>query len=110
MNEKTLTALRGSIEKWRAIADGTREDRGSVDCPLCIAFPSSFCDGCPVAQAGHPRCRGTPYTDEWRTLLPNDGDLQKTYGPAGIRAISDRAKAAARKEVAFLESLLPRQL
>lgn len=69
-NAATLDALRGSIAKWEAIVDGTGEDNGWKNCPLCLLFnnrsgeiTNKYCRGCPVADAGHTRCDHTPYAD-----------------------------------------------
>jgi hypothetical protein len=42
MDEKTLEALKGSIRKWEAIVDGTGEDDGADNCPLCHMFARPF--------------------------------------------------------------------
>lgn len=33
-----MTALLGSVEKWRRIEAGEIGDRGSANCPLCETF------------------------------------------------------------------------
>lgn len=38
MNSRTLKALKGSIRKWERICNGTGEDRGPRNCPLCELF------------------------------------------------------------------------
>lgn len=64
MDDRTLAALCGSIAKWEAIVDGTGEDRGTSNCPLCHEFYNNDCVGCPVSAAtGKSRCDGTPYED-----------------------------------------------
>lgn len=101
MKKETLTALRGSIEKWEKICEGTGTDQGADNCPLCQLFNKandSNCRGCPVAIAGYKGCHGSPYTEwtKYRTLTP-DGWVIKTL---------DAATAAA-AELSFLRSLLP---
>lgn len=97
MDERTLTALKGSILKWEAIVAGTGTDDGAANCPLCQLFhpsPSSEikrghdCAGCPVQDAtGLSHCEGSPY-DEW--------------------AHEDRHEPEdAEAELKFLRSLLP---
>lgn len=64
MDKRTLTALRGSIAKWKAIVEGFGLDDGAVNCPLCKLFNEfpHFCQGCPVsAEAGGRGCKNTPY-------------------------------------------------
>ena len=66
MSPEVLAALRGSIEKWQGIVDGTVEDRGPMNCPLCLMFNPSViqgadraagCAGCPVKlKTGHDFC------------------------------------------------------
>lgn len=72
MDERTLTALKGSIAKWEGIVAGTVENRGFHNCPLCARFhPEAtnrsyrgphVCEGCPVKdKTGKSLCRGSPY-------------------------------------------------
>lgn len=99
MNAKTLKALKGSIAKWQAIVAGTGEDHGPDNCPLCQLFndlPHGGCGGCPVAErTGLDGCAGTPY-QAWDDLF-------------GVKADTPELKKAARAELAFLKSLLPRK-
>jgi hypothetical protein len=96
MPPETLTALQGSIAKWQAIVDGTGVDNGAENCPLCQLFHADFrtdeefgCSGCPVSEAGHHGCGGTPYD---------------AYSHARTEG---KEREAAVKELAFLKSLLP---
>lgn len=104
MDDKTLSALRGSISKWRAIVDGTGADEGASNCPLCEAFYDNededveICFGCPVAQARMIECGDTPYWI-WRELFGRH-DFP-------LRAKTTYQKAAAQAELDFLISLLP---
>lgn len=102
MNKETLVALQGSIDKWENIVNGKGVDSGWQNCPLCEKFMDEIgCFGCPVAKAGHPLCRNTPYTD-WTNAaaLTDDGDL--ILG-------SDESKHYAAAELRFLKSLLPKR-
>ena len=99
MNPDTLEALRESIAKWDKIAAGKERSEGMDNCPLCEKFALhvsrlSCCRGCPVANAGHPACEGTPYDD----FVNVSGD-----GYATTKAEKD----AAQREAAFLRFLLP---
>lgn len=99
MDEVTLTALKGSITKWQHIVDGTGRDKGPDNCPLCQIFHSMFrvddepcCNGCPVAAAVNAAgCEGTPYADFVRVET------------------EEEMIAAAKRELAFLISLLPKE-
>ena len=95
MDDRTLEALKASIEKWRGheTADDPREVRlESGYCPLCQIFRLNGCVRCPVYNyTGQDYCRGTPFHD-----------VDK-YGPP------DKFRAAARAEREFLESLLPKE-
>lgn len=96
MDERTLTALRGSIEKWRKIVAGTGKDLGCDDCPLCGLFlgnrdGSLDCTGCPVRGAtANDGCHGLPYMTMW---MGADDEREQ--------------KIAARAELDFLIGLLP---
>ena len=94
MDARTRTALLGSIEKWQKIVDGTGEDKGSDNCPLCQEFRYRYrCHGCPVfSQTGQIGCRGTPYDD---------------YESAEDNHDTDGRRAVAKAELAFLKCLLP---
>ena len=99
MNPDTLEALRESIAKWDQIAAGKERSAGMDNCPLCEKFAlhvSRFnrCRGCPVANAGHPVCKGSPYDDF--VNVSDDG-----------YATTKAAKEAAQRTAAFLRSLLP---
>lgn len=104
MDAETLTALRGSIEKWKAIEAGTGADFGYENCPLCQHFTEKdedgrlMCEKCPVGIAAKEMgCNNTPY-EEWAELEIEHIDQAADEG---------KAKALARKEREFLESLLP---
>lgn len=68
MDAKTLEALKASIAKWERNAEARSPDAvrfDLADCPLCQVFHPYFggpdCAGCPVNDAGHWRCGGSPY-------------------------------------------------
>ena len=100
MDERTLTALRGSIAKWEGIVAGRNVDNGADNCPLCQTFNAeedddAKCAGCPVKEmSGEPFCHSTPYMESVRA--------KTNYGTG-----SDEYKAAAQAELDFLKSLLP---
>ena len=103
MDNKTLKALEGSIEKWRKIIEDGADDGGPADCPLCEIFiwGDSSCKGCPVANAvGIGGCRETPYTI-WSDHQANKHDDQ-------IHAVNcPECERIARAELKFLEGLRP---
>lgn len=99
MDEKTLTALRGSIEKWEKIVDGGR-DPGVKGDALCRMFlwnsdtGKEDCMGCPVREeTGQPYCEDTPYEDYRATQA--------------LHSRKQRRVLMARLELLFLRSLLP---
>jgi hypothetical protein len=63
MDAKTRKALEGSIKKWQMIVDGTGEDHGSKNCPLCAMFlGTGSCRGCPIFEKTKlSLCWNTPY-------------------------------------------------
>jgi hypothetical protein len=105
MNPETLEALKGSIEKWRKIVEEGEINRASNDCPLCAMFIRADCEGCPIKQATAQRfCKGTPYFDfeYW------DDDAYEANQTG--RADTDDKMVAARAELDFLRSLLPKEV
>ena len=113
MHPKLLKALKASIEKWKLIAEGKEVSRFGSNCPLCRACNSKKF-GCTLAEKGKyfpcpvrentkmPECRGTPWRDFYR-----DATWATEEGYA-LRAVTDIAKEDARRELEFLESLLPK--
>lgn len=102
MNKKTLAALKGSIAKWKKVADGTGVDDGESNCPLCQLFIDDDCTGCPVAKAaGEPGCTNTPFVRfRWEFAVAQW---------SGYKATTLKQKSAARAELKFLRSLLPKK-
>lgn len=105
MDERTLTALQGSIAKWEAIVAGTGKDDGPLNCPLCLTFHPDYrtdgapgCAGCPVTIAGYRGCSN----DEYAAFCEAEEELGFEVPHAG-----ERMHAAAVAELAFLKSLLP---
>jgi len=96
MDERTLKALNGSIEKWEGIVAGSTHDMGVENCPLCKKFIHHECEGCPVRhKSGHRYCAATAYS-KWKAL---GGMFNTAYAPS--------LKGAAQAELDFLRSLLP---
>lgn len=61
---ETIEALKGSIQKWQNIVDGTGEDLGTKNCPLCQLYWEDSCSGCPVFdKTQYNYCYTTPYWD-----------------------------------------------
>ena len=91
MSARKLKALRASIAIWEKRATGETES----ECPLCVLYRIGRtrldrCHGCPVfAATGQKYCEGTPY-EEWIDV--------------DIRA----EREAAKRELRFLRSLLPK--
>ena len=100
MPPPTLKALKQSIAHWKRLATGKRregERTGVHDCALCVLFFRTDCAGCPVAQkVNRIGCSNTPYVNA------NDA-----YYDTGLD--SPEFKAAAKVELEFLQSLLPKQ-
>lgn len=103
MNETTRAALEASIAHWKENAAATDRDEvrtGVGSCALCRIHWTDNCDGCPVAvRTDQSLCRGTPWEaakaawDRWMFADSDDA------------APGEAFRAAAREEVAFLESL-----
>lgn len=104
MDTKTLEALNASIAKWERNAEARAPGDAQIfsnTCPLCTAFRvNGWCDGCPVkSRTGRSFCALSPWEDALIALGAWDSGNTK-QGRSNFRV-------AARKEVAFLKSLLP---
>jgi hypothetical protein len=100
MPARTLAALKASIQHWQRLSTGKRhpgEDIGGDNCALCHLFWfDRGCRGCPVsAKTGFSDCEGTPY-----------GNTSRARHRHGLD--SPQFRAAAKLELAFLRSLLPK--
>lgn len=104
MNPETLKALHGSIKKWQAIVDGTGEELGSINCPLCHLFlydenqirlqNGKACLNCPIYEKTEVKfCEGTPY---YNYIDASEEDEEE-----------DMIKYA-KAELEFLKSLMPK--
>ena len=104
MDDKTLTALTQSIEKWErnAVAETPGEfTTGNDACALCGLFWDRECNGCPVrAKTGHSICLASPY------VAAAAAKINWRHEPSDTSR-REAAHAAARAEVDFLRSLLP---
>ena len=107
MKSKTLKALKESIEHWKRIVSDTRLPDESIygdDCPLCalhfernVSNDDNQCKGCPVKErTGQPHCHGSPWFDVC---------ILEKYGEED----SPQFRVAARAELKFLRSLLPKR-
>lgn len=107
MTATALKALKASIEHWKRLATGKRkqdEDIGVSHCALCLEFITTYCRDCPVKKkTGLWYCEGTPYHEV------NDVREHEVYdlGKHGLN--SKPFKRAAKKELKFLQSLLPKR-
>jgi len=90
-------AFEVSIAKWEQLYDlcnqGKLVDDGGIQtCGLCALYfygHMDECEGCPIKNAGHMGCIGTPYKDYLAAL--KNGNLEL-------------AKQAAKEEIQFLRS------
>lgn len=112
MNPIAIKALQDSIKHWEenlAVKHPDDIKLGGEHCACCLAFHTcgnedNHCPGCPVAEAGHEGCMGSPYFDavdaayDWKTLVGSR--------LSAIKAKKEWQKAA-QAEIDFLKSLLP---
>ena len=108
MNEKTLTALKGSIRKWEKIVDGTGVDLGVTNCDLCRLFVDDFCFGCPVNDVTRNFCNRSPYS-AWEQHQENFHHRNFDLDFLSIVGKCRTCKKLAREELEFLKSLLPQK-
>lgn len=112
MNQRTLTALRASIEHWErnaAATDPRKVRMGTQACALCAEFydQSDMCKGCPIYTAtGRDGCRNTPY-GEASSYIRDAEFCRRTFSPEMTAEAMASFRTAARAEVRFLSSLLP---
>ena len=109
MDKKTLKALKESIAKWEKNTQAkTPTDFliGADKCPLCKLFLSNACYGCPIAnKMCEPFCLRTPYRTvedhflDWKDQFMSGEDCTRSKHIAIV---------AAKREVKFLKSLLPK--
>lgn len=102
MTRKARKALRLSIKHWDRLTTGTQkrgEGPNGDDCPLCAEYRKSertLCEGCPVREhTGEEFCEGTPWRNAMHSWI--------NHGP------SPQFQAAAKIELEFLRSLLPKK-
>lgn len=100
MTKKALTALNKSIAHWERLSTGTMtvlEGTGVTDCALCSQFFDIRCAGCPVAdRTGLSHCKDTPY-------------IAADHARDAFGITSEKFQTEAKKELAFLRSLLPKK-
>ncbi|HEA67338.1 MAG TPA: hypothetical protein ENI07_11030 [Desulfobacterales bacterium] len=98
MNKETLTALKGSIEKWEAIVEGTGIDGGYRNCPLCTLFIDDNCRECPT------KCSGSFPYGKWESHVDNEHWAEGT-----LKIYCPTCKELAQAELDHLKSLLPKE-
>lgn len=107
MNKATRKALERSIAHWERVVEFggryTRDNISSDNCALCRRFNSNECEGCPVKErTGQSICKGSPYHEAARLWYVCRGE-------GLIPCTQAKFKRAARRELAFLKSLLPQE-
>ena len=117
MDDVARIGLEESIQHWRRDNLAAREPIltgiQAKDCPLCAIYldrdvhkkfreDGHYCGDCPIARhTGQPGCKGTPWMDARQALSiwscdPNNPEKHDLW------------REAARREIDFLTSLLPR--
>lgn len=95
---RKIEALKGSIRKWQAVANGSEADSSGWDCPCCQAF--RHCVGCPIKDhTGQEHCYGTPYI-AWENYIHQHDK--------GTRVFDKVSKNLAEEELNFLKRLCER--
>ena len=106
MNEETKEATLGSIEKWKRIEDGTGEDLGPNNCPLCQMFwKEPDCMGCPVADATEESCCDNSPYEFWQNHIYTAHE-EELFTSGSSKVFCPKCKTLATAERKFLESLL----
>jgi len=107
-----MTPLEESIEHWERLVSGNRlpnENIGINDCALCRAYlynsSVKACVGCPVSETtGKTHCENTPYN------LVMKIKAEMFFIPYSVFLDTKEFKEAAKKELEFLKSLLPKTM
>ena len=103
IDEVTLEALLGSIEKWRKIAYENEVDAGDENCPLCQTF--RYCSDC-IIEINVQSCGCNYIYDKWSDHHwqnhPDEMD-DADY----LRVQCDECKRLAIAEYKFLKRMLP---
>jgi hypothetical protein len=100
VDEVTLEALLGSIEKWRKIAYENGIDAGDENCPLCQTFSCGEC----IINANTPDCMYCNYIyGKWSDHQYNEHDGNHHYQHVQC----DECKRLAIAEYKFLKRMLP---
>lgn len=109
MDDRTLTALKKSIEHWRENVNAENFCDISIDsdnCALCqeFALKTKSCDGCPVHESSGDGCETTP----WRKVadLYYEWEYRLDRGRATEEAELGWKKVA-QAELDFLIGFLP---
>ena len=115
MDERTLTALKKSIQHWESIAEGIGISRGCDTCALCRmhhcdcngkGYHDNCCNGCPVyEETGADCCVNSPYKKWHKHRITKHPNARSGF--AHGFALCKTCKEIAWEEVAFLKSLLP---
>lgn len=118
MTPAALKALKESIAHWERLvktrpANVTQDEPYAEHCALCKWFFVSprRCKGCPVSEkTGQTHCIGTPYYEAeraWRWLAENPVE-PSAAASCKEKLQLNRWRKAARAELRFLKSLLPK--
>src|SRR3990167_7710473 len=115
MNKATLAALRESIKHWeKNVAAKTPKGANpyGASCALCAKFAISdrtpltdICRGCPVMEkTGQTNCFDTPWMGAVKAY-----DRWRSYSESENVPFKQKWVLAARAELTFLKSLLPKR-
>lgn len=103
---RQVTALKGSIGKWKGIVTGTTRDYVSVNCKCCNFYIEDGCKSCPVAIfTGITYCGDTPWKD-WCAYWSDRKDGDILMPTEGKTATTPEEKELAQAEVDFLKKVL----
>ena len=112
MNKHTLTALKASIKHWEenVAAENPKDSNAhGSSCPLCLVFNKETCTGCPVKlETGFDRCDRTPWARAYSAWYDWLCSTIETLSAITIQRRKQKWRMAARAELKFLKSLLPK--
>lgn len=109
MTKKDIAAINDVLAHWERMLElsvqdiiDEKEAPHAINCALCRIYllPNQHCVGCPIMRAtGYERCQHTPYYSAQKLYMEIANGFHKRLS---------LFRKAVRREIKFIESLLPK--